>query len=380
MSVRSVLAPVLLWAALPFVASAESAPLDLARRAADWQLAHLTDSADVASARHEAAEPQGWSQATFFIGLTALADRVGSYGEFVRAHGEQAEWRLGPKQFDADDQAIGQTYLWAARKLNIPAASEPLRQQLDRILADPPHNDFSYGDPVTGQKRGACRSRWCWADALFMAPPLWLELGRMTGDRRYAAYADSEFWAAAAVLYDGDEHLFYRDSRFRTRRDESGDKIFWSRGNGWVLAGLARILDRLPADHPNRGRYLGLYRDMAARLLSLQKPDGFWPASLIGGQALSDPETSGTSLFVFGLGWGIKQGILTDAAYLRAVKRGWLALSQSVRSDGRLGWVQSSGDAPGPVAAADTRPYGVGAFLLAASAVEDLRAAGQLEK
>ena len=49
-------------------------------------------------------------------------------------------------------------------------------------------------------------------------------------------------------LYDKEEHLFYRDHRYFAKREANGKKVFWGRGNGWVLGGLVEILQALPKD------------------------------------------------------------------------------------------------------------------------------------
>src|SRR5688500_16964340 len=95
-----------------------------------------------------------------------------------------------------------------------------------------------------------------------------------TGDTRYLAKADSLWWKTSAFLYDKKEHLYYRDSRFFTQREKNGAKIFWSRGNGWVLAGLARMMDNMPASFKSRKHYEKQFREMAKRVAGLQQPDG----------------------------------------------------------------------------------------------------------
>jgi rhamnogalacturonyl hydrolase YesR len=204
-----------------------------------------------------------------------------------------------------------------------------------------------------------------------MSPPAWVELSRQTGDPRYTNFAMAEFWATTDFLYDPVEALYFRDSRFFERRDEQGRKQFWSRGNGWVFAGIANILDVLPKDNPNRPRLEALFRDMAARLKSVQKSDGYWPPSLLAPEN-SPAETSGTGFYVYGFAWGVKNGLLDAATYRPAVDKGWAALTRAVAKDGRLGWVQQVSDRPESVAETDTQYYGVGAFLLAASAVAQL--------
>jgi len=205
-----------------------------------------------------------------------------------------------------------------------------------------------------------------------MGPPTFAALTHATGDPRYLVYADAEFWATVRYLEDPKEGLLVRDSRFFSRRGPHGEKIFWSRGNGWVYAGLARMLDLLPAGHASRARYEALFRRMSSRLVTLQKPDGYWPISLLSPSEGTPAETSGTAFYTFGLAYGVKTGVLTAARYCAAARRGWAALERSVAADGRLGWVQAIGAAPDAVSADDSQPYGVGAFLLAGTAIYDL--------
>jgi rhamnogalacturonyl hydrolase YesR len=201
---------------------------------------------------------------------------------------------------------------------------------------------------------------------------VWLGLAAATGDQRYAEYAHAEFKATRDYLYDREEHLFYRDSRFFEQRGSKGRKLFWSRGNGWVFAGIARVLELLPASDPARPMYEGLFKEMAAKLRAVQKPDGYWAPSLLAAPGVSPAESSGTGFFVYGMAWGIAAGLLDRAEYEPVVRRGWRALERAVQAHGMLGWVQQVSDRPEQVAPSDTQFYGVGAFLLAGSAVRDL--------
>ena len=199
--------------------------------------------------RHDTAAPRDWIQAAFYIGLTAFADasRKPRYVDAILAHGDAEGWGFDQRPRHADADATGAVWVWAAQHTRDPAQTGSdqgaLRCRVGRSL-----------DGVTGlrhwQRRSHCQDRWCWSDALFMAPPAWIALSSATGDERYLAHADTEFWATTDFLYDKEEHLYFRDSRFIAQRDAAGRKIFWGRGNGWVFAGLARILSDLPEDIP----------------------------------------------------------------------------------------------------------------------------------
>ena len=347
--------------------------IELAEKVADYQLATLAGGEVPSPTNRDTNDRQGWVQGAFFVGLAALADHSSNtaYRQAILARGEANRWQLGHRLYHADDHVIGSTYLWAFTRGAGPDSIAPLRAQFDRILEYPPKvglEHAEYDDP-----RGVeCSQRWCWSDALFMAPPVWLQLAQVTGDARYADYAKQEFIAVTDFLYDRDEHLYLRDSRFAVRRGPAGEKVFWSRGVGWVFAGLARSIPLLKDGDPTRVRMEQIFREMATKLVTLQKPDGYWSPSLLADPQATPPETSGTGFFTYGLAWGLKSGLVTGERYEAAVRRGWTALTRAVHPDGKLGYVQQVSDRPDDVKYEDTQFYGVGAFLLAATAIADL--------
>jgi len=352
--------------------SARKDVLKLAARVADWQLDRLGAAHGVTKHAEETINPRSWQQGAFWVGMTHLADATGKkqFAQAVIEMGKTNQWTPGARTYHADDHVIGQSYLWAAKHGAGSEAVVPLRTTFDSILANPAVAHLSFV-PKTDYESTVCLRRWCWCDALFMSPPAWVELTQQTGDPRYTEFAMAEFWATTDFLYDPAEKLYFRDSRFFERRDEQGRKQFWSRGNGWVFAGIANILDVLPKDSPHRPRMEQLFREMAAKLKTLQKPDGYWPPSLLAPEN-SPAETSGTGFYVFGLAWGVNRGLLDAGEYRPAIDSGWAALVRAVAKDGRLGWVQQVSDRPESVAETDSQYYGVGAFLLAASEVARL--------
>jgi len=343
--------------------------LALAEKAADYQIKALAQGIKPNPNMKTMPAADGWEQGAFFVGLTALADRSPNleWEETLQQRGKDNAYAFGARTYDADDQTIGAAYFWDYRHGAGDPAIAAMRTRMDAILAHPPTNGLTFeGDGHS------CRDRWCWADALFMGPQVWLEMSRATGDPKYAAYAKGEFFATVKELYDPQAHLFYRDSRFFERRDINGAKLFWSRGDGWVFAGIARMLDLIPAGDPDRARIVATFQEMAVKLKTLQKPDGFWSPSLLGDPATALPEESGTAFYTYGMAWGVKTGVLDRATYEPVVRKGWAALNRALHPDGRVGYVQPVSDRPDAVDYDDTQFYGVGGFLLAASAVADL--------
>lgn len=354
-------------------ASTAKAALDTGVKLARWQLTRMADTSHIPRATGGTRNPRGWEQAVFWIGMTELAD-AGAPAEIRKAIldlGAANGWKPADRPYHADDHAISQAYLWAAKQGAGPSATEPTRHVFDQVLANPARVNLAFHVPPTGYNDTECLTRWCWCDALFMSPPGFLEMARQTGDGRYRDFALKEFWATTDFLYDPAESLYYRDSRFFERRDDKQRKMFWSRGNGWVLAGIARIIPLLEPGSPDRVRMEALFREMAVKIKATQKPDGYWPPSLLAPEN-SPPESSGTAFYTYAIAWGVHHGLLERREYEPVARSGWAALTRSIQPDGRLGWVQQVSDRPEQVEPQDTQYYGVGAFLLAASAMSRL--------
>lgn len=308
---------------------------------------------------------RGWEMGVFYHGLWALAQRSDRavYGEALRHLGRANGWQLGERVHHADDHVVGYLYLSLHERDRDPEQLAGVQSRFDWIRRHRP------AQPMT-IARG--QDRWTWCDALFMAGPVWARLARVTRDPAYLDHLDAEWWAVVEHLYAPGQRLFFRDATFFDRREANGAPVFWSRGNGWVLAALARVLEELPADRVNRERYADLFRSMAERVVALQPADGLWRSSLLEVAAYPEPEVSGSALFCYALASGINGGFLERARYEPVVRRTWTALAAKVQSDGRLGYVQQPSAQPGRATEWSTAPYGVGAFLLAGAEVARL--------
>ncbi len=356
--------------------AAQAQILAQAQRAADWQLAHMdADTSGIRRPSRETYNPRGWVMGTFFVGLADLDGWSGDarYRDALQAVAQRNQWQLGVRPTHADDHLVGLVYL-RLQPASGGAAEQlaPMRATFDAILANPPQASLEFIEEPGVESR--CQQRWCWADALFMAPATWVALSERTGDRRYADYAHREFWAATDYLFDPEAGFFFRDSRFFARRGPDGEKVYWARGNGWVFGGIVNILRAMRADDPQRPRYIALFRRMADALVAVQQDNGNWHTSLHARRP-EPPESSGTGFFTYGLAYGVNSGILVGDRYTSAARAGWGALNRNVDADGRLGYVQQVGDRPGDVQADDVQFYGTGAYLLAARQMYQLEGA-----
>lgn len=214
---------------------------------------------------------------------------------------------------------------------------------------------------------------WWWADGLYMVMPVMTKLYRITNNNLYLEKLYEYLSFAKELMYDEESSLFYRDAKYiyPKHKTKSGKKDFWARGNGWVFAGLARVLQDLPKSDPHREEYIELYQAMAKALKEAQQEEGYWSRSILDVDHAPGYETSGTAFFTYGYLWGINNGFFSKKEYADVVEKGWSYLTQTaLQDDGKIGYVQPIGeraDQHKNVGPETTSDFGVGAFLLAAS-------------
>lgn len=269
--------------------------------------------------------------------------------EWKYSYGETDEYVLFG-DFQICFQVYADLYNVAPADYKIARAREVMEYQMST-----PNNDY-----------------WWWADGLYMVMPVMTRLYKITGNalyleklREYLDYADS-------IMYDEDAGLYYRDAKYVYPKHKSanGMKDFWARGDGWVLAGFARVLIDLPENDSNRNHYIERFKTMAKAVAASQRPEGYWTRSMLDPEHAPGPETSGTAFFTYGLTWGINNGFLDKQEYGPVVTKAWDYLSTTaLQSNGAIGYVQPIGERaiPGQVVDVNsTADFGVGAFLLAA--------------
>ena len=308
-----------------------------------------------------------WTNGAFYAGVFAGWETTKSKRIYqaMMDMGNKVQWKPKKGWYHADNVAICQTYIDLYRKEKQPEMIQPSIDSLLLFMANP--------YPTKGNVDVI---KWWWCDALFMAPPTLVKLGVTTGNTDFLSHNDKCYKECYDLLFNKKEHLFARDLNYviqpdgSGRREKNGECIFWSRGNGWVLGGLVRILKELPANYSGRPFYENLFKEMAARIVSLQQPDGLWRASLLDPASYPGGEVSGSGFFCYALAWGVNNNLLDKQTYLPAVERAWAGLTTCVNKNGRVGWVQPIGGSPAKNINQDNwEVYGTGAFLLAASEV-----------
>lgn len=319
------------------------------RKVANWQLARAQSHFD-----------RDWTYAALYRGLLAASRATGDtkYEDAVRNACQRFEWKLGPRIAFADDEAVAQSYLHFYFQSHDPRTIAPTKAAFDRVISAPPDN--------------TAKPLWWWCDALFMAPVVWVNLSAATGNPAYTSFMDKQWWITSNLLYDRNDHLFSRDATFLDRHEANGQKIYWSRGNGWVLAGLASVIEALPENDSRRKPFIEQFQQMAARVAGLQAKDGLWRPGLLDPETYALPEISGSAFFVYALAWGVDHGLLDRKQYCPIIRAGWKGLTTHVYADGRLGSIQPIGAAPSAYSPSASYVYGVGAFLLAGTEVDTL--------
>ena len=324
-----------------------------------------------------------WTRAVYYEGLMALnaIDPQQRYIDYAMTWADFHKWtpRNGVNTLDADDQCCGQTYveLAALKGGDQKALLANVIANLDHQMVTP-NSKKQTSTPKAKTNVNSLYGWWTWIDAIQMAMPLYMQVANVTGEQKYRDHAMQMYrWTrneCGGGLFNTKDGLWWRDADYvPPYKEKDGKDCYWSRGNGWVYAAIVRCMNQL---NPKSKEYKELKKDfllMSKGLLSCQHEDGFWHASLVSDADYPTPEMTGTALFLYGMAWGIQQGLLKAKTYRPACDKAWQALASCVHNDGFLGWNQGTGKEPSagqPVtfdSVPDFEDYGTGCFLLGAS-------------
>ena len=313
-----------------------------------------------------------WTRSVYYEGLMAFnaINPQKKFYDYAYQWGDKHQWNMrdGIKTRNADNQSCGQTYIDLYQIDKKPFQILNIKASIDSMMSTTKVDD------------------WNWIDAIQMAMPVYAKLGVIYNDndyfkRMYEMYAFSKYKHGGKGLYNPTDHLWWRDKDFvPPYKEPNGDNCYWSRGNGWVVAALVRVLNTIPINETHRSEYLDDYMNMMSALVPLQRKDGFWNVSLHDITHFGGKELSGTALFTYGMAWGVNNGLLNKMEYMPVIIKAWDAMvKESVHANGMLGFVQGTGKEPKdsqPVAynkIPDFEDYGLGCFLLAGSEVFKLK-------
>ena len=363
-------------------ATAQNQVLEAAQRTNNYFMAKYSDPTVPTNVKK--VRPSSlWTRAVYYEGLMALhaIDPQQRYIDYAMTWADFHKWtpRNGVNTCDADDQCCGQTYveLAALKGGDQQALLANVIANLDYQMVTP-NTKKQTSTPKAKTNVNSLYGWWTWIDAIQMAMPLYMQVGKLTNEQKYRDHAMQMYrWTrneCGGGLFNTKSGLWWRDADYvPPYKEKDGNDCYWSRGNGWVYAALVRCMNQLS---PKSKEYKELKKDfllMSAGLLSCQHADGFWHASLVSDADYPTPEMTGTALFLYGMAWGIQQGLLKAKTYRPVCDKAWQALQSCVHNDGFLGWNQGTGKDPSagqPVtftSVPDFEDYGTGCFLLGAS-------------
>ncbi|MCF8318186.1 MAG: glycoside hydrolase family 88 protein [Haliscomenobacter sp.] len=297
---------------------------------------------------------QYWARSAFYSGVMYAYNTTGqkNYLNQTIIWADKLNWRKPGKKYRfADDLACGQAFLDVYKVKKEAKMLEGIQHSIDTIISVP--------------KAG--REDWWWCDALFMEPSVWVRLANVTNDSKYFTVMDEKYWDSADYLFSNSDSLYFRDKNYFNAVSKNGKKVFWGRGNAWVMAGLTQMLNLMPLDNQLRPKYIEHYKKMMYKIASLQQEDGLWRASLLDPDEVPIKETSGSVFYTFAMAWGVNNNVLPADIFLPKITKAWKALVGCVNYQGMLGYVQPIGASPDKVRAEDFQEYGSGGFLMAGS-------------
>lgn len=316
-----------------------------------------------------------WTRAVYYEGLMALyqMDPQEAYYDYTLRWCDYHQWmpRNGVTTRDADDYCCCQTYIdmYRIQKARGMKRGEGLAD-LSKVI--------EHAKMITRLQEN---DDWWWIDAIQMGMPALYKLSRTTGDKRYAAKA-WQMYEYTRNLQDGGlrnsvNGLWWRDRNFNPPFKTPGGKdCYWSRGDGWVVAALCRVLDEMQPTDPHYREYIFDLTELLNGLLPLQREDLFWNCSLADPTDFGGKEVTGTSLFIYGYAWCVNHGILPEDQYRPLIENTWRAMvKECVHEDGFLGYQQGTGIEPKASQPTlydklpDFDDFGIGCFLLCASEV-----------
>jgi len=337
---------------------------ELMKQVTDYQINNL-NTETMAGKKMEKVPSDGWIRGAFYTGVMATYQATDDkkYLKNMLDWGNANNWEPGPRKRHADDHTVCQTYIDLYAIKQDPKMIRPTVETFNEIVEN----------PMPGKEVGWSKKKnWSWCDALFMAPPAFAKLSKVTGDEKYLDAMNRMWWETSEYLYDPQDSLYYRDEEYKPNaegtetREPNNRKVFWGRGNGWVLGGLTKVLEAMPEDYEHRDKFLQQYREMSAKIVRHQHEDGLWRASFYDPESYPAPETSSSSFFTYALIWGVNNNVLPRDKYLPVIRNAWEGLVSAINEEGKIGWVQKVGHDPQPVYKEDTHEYAAGAFLNAA--------------
>ena len=145
--------------------------LKISKKVADWQLENPKDTS-----------MGDWVQGSFVNGLLALGRLPGNqkYLQAVKQIGIHEKWGVIKTSHRANDHCTPQAWIEYYEMEKQPEMIASVKQELDRNMEIVSAQD----DDLTFKTKN--REKWSWCDALFMSPPTYARMGKVTGEQKYS--------------------------------------------------------------------------------------------------------------------------------------------------------------------------------------------------
>ncbi len=234
-----------------------------------------------------------------------------------------------------------------------------------------------------------------WLDGLYMAEPFYAEYASISHHPEKFADITHQFALVAGHMSDPKTGLLYHgwDESKQQRwanKDTGLSPEFWGRAMGWYMMALVDTLDYYPPDESGQKRLIiSILNKEAAALVRVQDAQtGLWYEVLDKGGAKGNYlESSASCMFVYALAKGVRRGYLPQR-YQENAERGYSGILKhfiSVAPEGDVsitGTVKAGGLGGDPYRdgsyayylsekVVTNDPKGVGAFIMAASEMEN---------
>ena len=167
-----------------------------------------------------------------------------------------------------------------------------------------------------------------WLDDLYMSVPFMVKYSKHANNPMFMDIAVKQVIQMTKYLYDTYSGLYYHAYYDNIKKQSPAH---WGRANGWSIMAQVELLENLPENHPMRNRLLSIFRTEVEGLCRYQSENGLWH------QLIDKPdsylETSGSSMFVYGIAKGINEGWI-DKIYKDAAINGWKGLTKMITEKG----------------------------------------------
>ena len=158
-----------------------------------------------------------------------------------------------------------------------------------------------------------------WVDVIFAVTPFMLYAGLILKEDKYIDYAVDQCFKMYDVFMDKSNGLLHQTRGFFEDKSKVSDD-HWSRGNGWGLLGMTELIKYLPEDSKHYPEAVKRFRAHCEALIKHQNFRGLWRQEIP--EPLAWEEASGTGIFLYAFGAGMRRGILDKETYMPVFKKG----------------------------------------------------------